>query len=234
MRGLERAPPGVDTEMWRKLFQPRQGKLEIHVEANHNTWWAMPHELSEGLLKNLRRGHDQGMYEWNWQGQGTEYDEDGEETTHVQYRVDFGAMREYIRSMDDDFGVIYHRAQAIKIVERLASAAPPDVNPEVWRKICQPGQEKLEIHVELNHNMWWAMPHELSEDLLKNLRSGKKECFYAWDSQNQCTGSYEDDGEETTHVKYKVDFGEMRHRNIVNHRADAIKIVEVLASGADQ
>ena len=85
VRGLERAPPGVDTEMWRKLFQPRHGKLEIHVESNHNTWWAMPHELSEGLLKNLRRGNDQCIYEWDWQGQRAEYDEAGEETTHVQY-----------------------------------------------------------------------------------------------------------------------------------------------------
>ena len=204
----------------------------IHVESNHNTWWAMPHELSEGLLKNLRRGNDQCIYEWNWQGQRTDYDEDGEETTHVQYRVDFGAMREYIRSMED-FGVMYHRAQAIRIVELLASVAPPGVNTEMWRKIFQPRQEKLEIHVEFNHNMWWAMPHELSEDLLKNLRSGNIECFYAWDWQNQRTGSYDEGGEETTHVKYTVDSGEMRHRNIVNHRAHAIKIFEVLASGAD-
>ena len=115
VRGLERAPPGVDTEMWRKLFQPRQGKLEIHVESNHNTWWAMPHELSEGLLKNLRRGNDQCIYEWDWQGQRAEYDEDGEETTHVKYRVDFGEMRHR--------NIVNHRAHAIKIVEVLASGA---------------------------------------------------------------------------------------------------------------
>ena len=78
------------------------------------------------------------------------------------------------------------------------------------------------------------MPHELSEDLLKNLRRGNDHCFYVWDWQNQRTGSYDEDREETTNVKYTVDFGEMRHRNIVNHRAHAIKNFEVLASGADQ
>ena len=112
--------------------------------------------------------------------------------------------------------------------------APPGVDTEMWRKLFQPRQGKLESHVESNHNTWWAMPHELSEDLLKNLRRGNDHCFYVWDWQDQRTGSYDEDREETTHVKYTVDFGEMRHRNIVNHRAHAIKIVEVLASGADQ
>ena len=112
--------------------------------------------------------------------------------------------------------------------------APPGVDTEMWRKLFQPRQEKLEIHVESNHNMWWAMPHELSEDLLKNLRRGNDQCLYVWDWQNQRIGAYDEDREETTHVKYTVDFGEMRHRNIVNHRVDAIKIVEVVASGADQ
>ena len=111
--GLERAPPGVDPGM---LLQPRQGKLEIHVKFNNNMWWAMPHELSDGLLQHLHRGNDPAFYVWDWQGERAgSYQENGEETNYNRYRVDFAAMCQ--RNIDND------RTRTIKIVEVLALGA---------------------------------------------------------------------------------------------------------------
>ena len=33
--------------------------LEIHVEFNNGMWWAMPHELSDGILNQYNNGAQQ-------------------------------------------------------------------------------------------------------------------------------------------------------------------------------
>ena len=63
----------------------------------------------------------------------------------------------------------------------VANATDSGVNPG---RLLQPRQRQLEIHVKLNNNMWWAMPHALSDGILEHWRSGAQENSYIWDWQN--------------------------------------------------
>ena len=97
-----------------------------------------------------------------------------------------------------------------------------------------PREGKFEIHVQFNHGMWWAMPRELSEQLLEVWRGGENQGSYVWDWGGARLGSYVDpEGEATSLNRYVIDFAAMRQRNTDNHRTRAIRIVQVLASGAD-
>ena len=42
-----------------------QMKWEIHVEFNNGMWWAMPHELSDGILNQYKNGAQQVSFVWN-------------------------------------------------------------------------------------------------------------------------------------------------------------------------
>ena len=44
-----------------------------------------------------------------------------------------------------------------------------------------PRQRQLEIHVEFNNGMWWAMPHVLSDGLLEQWLSGAQQVSFIWD-----------------------------------------------------
>ena len=54
-----------------------------------------------------------------------------------------------------------------------------------------PRQRQLEIHVESNYDMWWAMPHELADGLLEQWLSGAQQVWFIWDWQNARRGSYQ-------------------------------------------
>ena len=120
-------------------------------------------------------------------------------------------------------------ADSANAAEPGLERAPPGVDPAM---LLQPRQGKLEIHVKFNNNMWWAMPHDLSDGLLELLRNEEKEVSYVWDWQGTRAGSWKPDGEETSYNRYMIDFAAMRQRNIDNDRIRAMNIVEVLASGS--
>ena len=92
-------------------LQPADGNFEIHVKFNNQMWWAMPRELSDGLLQLWRSGENNVSYVWNWEGTrpGSYVTPDGEETTFNRCTIDFTAMQQ--RNSDRT------RVRGIKIVQ---------------------------------------------------------------------------------------------------------------------
>ena len=94
-------------------LQPADGNFEIHVKFNNQMWWAMPRELSDGLLQLWGNGFRNVSYVWNWEGTrpGSYVTPDGEETPYNRYTIDFATMQQ--RNSDRT------SIRAIKIVQVL-------------------------------------------------------------------------------------------------------------------
>ena len=104
------------------------------------------------------------------------------------------------------------------------------VQPEVYANmLATPAAAmKWEIHVEFNNGMWWAMPHELSDPILRAWTAGYQLVSYVWDWGGTRTGSYQPNGVATPYNRYTIDFGVMQQSNIDNGRTRKIKVVCVL------
>ena len=104
------------------------------------------------------------------------------------------------------------------------------VQPEVYANmLATPAAAmKWETHVELNNGMWWAMPHELSDPILRAWTAGYQLVSYVWDWGGTRTGSYQPNGVATPYNRYTINFGVMQQSNIDNGRARKIKVVCVL------
>ena len=89
-------------------------------------------------------------------------------------------------------------------------------------------QLKWEIHVSFNNDMWWAMPHELSDPILQQWQQGAQQVSFIWDWKNARKGSYQPDGAETSINRYIIDFDTMKQRNTDNNRMRKVKVVAVL------
>ena len=89
-------------------------------------------------------------------------------------------------------------------------------------------QSKWEIQVSFNNDMWWAMPHDLSDPILDEWKKGAQEVSFVWDWGKTRKGSYRPDGAETSHNRYIIDFDVMQQRNIDNDRTRTVKVVAVL------
>ena len=87
---------------------------------------------------------------------------------------------------------------------------------------------RLEIHVEFNNDMWWAMPHELSDSILEQWTHGAQRVSFIWDWQATRKGSYQPNGAETSINRYIIDFDTMYQRNVDNDRTRKVKVVCVL------
>ena len=87
---------------------------------------------------------------------------------------------------------------------------------------------RLEIHVEFNNGMWWAMLHWLSDPIVCKWTSGYQIVSYVWDWEGTRTGSYQPNGVATPYNRYTIDFGVMQQRNSDNGRTRNIKVVCVL------
>ena len=103
----------------------------------------------------------------------------------------------------------------------VAYATEPAVDPLM---LLQPRDAQWEIHVKVNNNMWWEMPHALSDEILENWRSGAQQVSYIWD--------YIVDDEEAPINRYTINFATMQLYNQFcdDTRIRAIKIVKVLAT----
>ena len=87
---------------------------------------------------------------------------------------------------------------------------------------------KWEIHVAFNNDMWWAMPHELSDSILQKWTNGAQQVSFIWDWQDTRKGSYQPNDEETSINRYIIDFDTMFQRNVDNDRTRKVKVVCVL------
>ena len=103
----------------------------------------------------------------------------------------------------------------------VAYATEPGVDPLM---LLQPRDAQWEIHVKVNHNMWWEMPHALSDEILENWRSGAQQVSCIWD--------YIDDDEEAPINRYIINFATMQMCNQCcgDTRIRAVKIVNVKAT----
>ena len=99
-------------------------------------------------------------------------------------------------------------------------ARPPDV--------MYHGTLKWEIHVSFKNDMWWAMPHALSDPILEQWHRGAQKVVFVWDWQTMRKGSYQPDGQETSFSRYIIDFDKMEQRNLDNDRTRKVKVVCVL------
>ena len=107
--GVDGADPKVAAAA-NAVLQPPDGNFEIIVKFNNQMWWAMPRELSDGLLQLWRQGFRNVSYVWDWEGTrpGSYVTPDGEETPYNRYTIDFTTMQQ--RNSDRP------RVRAIKIV----------------------------------------------------------------------------------------------------------------------
>ena len=119
-------------------------------------------------------------------------------------------------------------------VEMAANATEPGLErfllPPNDSVATSPAQ--LEIHVEFNRDMWWAMPHVLSDEILERWQSGAEQVSFIWDWGNARQGSYQPHGAATSINRYIIDFTTMRQRNKDNDCTRRIKIVSVVALGS--
>jgi hypothetical protein len=90
---------------------------------------------------------------------------------------------------------------------------------------------KMELHVEFNNGMWWAMPHVLSDDILTTWRNGAQQVSFIWDWGDTRRGSFQPNGEETSINRYIMDFDTMQQRNLDNNRNRKVKVVYVVRGG---
>jgi hypothetical protein len=90
------------------------------------------------------------------------------------------------------------------------------------------GTLKWEIRVSFNNDMWWAMPHELSDPILQEWHHGAQQVSFVWDWEKTRKGSYQPDGEETSISRYIIDFDKMEQRNLDNGRTRKVQVVGVL------
>ena len=89
-------------------------------------------------------------------------------------------------------------------------------------------QLQWEIHVDFNNDMWWAMPHELSDSILEKWTNGAQQVSFIWDWQATRKGSYQPNGADTSINRYIIDFDTMHQRNVDNNRTRKVKVVCVL------
>jgi hypothetical protein len=89
-------------------------------------------------------------------------------------------------------------------------------------------QMKWEIHVDFNNDMWWAMPHELSDSILEKWTNGAQQVSFIWDWQATRKGSYQPNGADTSINRYIIDFDTMHQRSVDNDRTRKVKVVCVL------
>ena len=105
-----------------------------------------------------------------------------------------------------------------------------DVQSEVSANVLATPVTKMrmEIHVEFNNGMWWAMPHWLSDPILCTWTSGYQIVSFVWDWKGTRTGSYQPNGVATPYSRYTIDFSLMQQRNSDNGRTRNIKVLCVL------
>ena len=75
-------------------------KWGIQVDFNNGMWWAMPHELSDGILQKWHLGAQQVSFVWDWEKtRKGSFKPGGEETSYSRYIIDFDTMEQ--RNMDN-------------------------------------------------------------------------------------------------------------------------------------
>ena len=81
--------------------------------------------------------------------------------------------------------------------------------------------------IALKHEMWWALPQEMSQALYDKYLANETDIGYTWDWGDSRSGSWKPDDEETTINRYLIDFEAGLQRNIDNNRHRTMRVVWV-------
>ena len=85
---------------------------EVQVSFKDGMWWAMPQELSQGILDQWAAGAQQVVFNWDWKDRRPgSWKPDGAETSLSRYIIDFDTMEQ--RNMDNN------RMRKVKVVAIL-------------------------------------------------------------------------------------------------------------------
>ena len=92
---------------------------------------------------------------------------------------------------------------------------------------------KWETHVDFNNDMWWAMPHELSDSILEPLFNGAQQVSFFWGWEGYMStfsrrGSFRPKGTDIAINRYIIDLNTMDPRDKDNDRTWRVKVVCVL------
>ena len=86
-----------------------------------------------------------------------------------------------------------------------------------------------EIHVEFANDMWWAMPHELSERILNEWKQGCREVSFVWNLGKRRVTTLHERLVTTLHPDaYTINFETMKQRNDDSRNMRTVKVVAVL------
>ena len=86
-----------------------------------------------------------------------------------------------------------------------------------------------EIHVEFANDMWWAMPHELSERILNEWKQGCREVSFVWNGGKRRVTTLHERLVTTLHPDaYTINFETMKQRNDDSRNMRTVKVVAVL------
>ena len=86
------------------------------------------------------------------------------------------------------------------------------------------------IQVDFNNGMWWEMPPELSQGLLRLYYNGYSQVSYVWTWEGTRPGSYRFHGEPTDYNRYMLHFDTMMQVNVDNNRTRKFQIVRKVRS----
>ena len=84
-----------------------------------------------------------------------------------------------------------------------------------------------EIQIDFNHDMWWTVPRDLTDQILHQVQCGAQEVNFVWDWREFRVGSFVLNGEATSLSRYVIDFTTMMQTNIDNGRTRSVKLVNV-------
>ena len=81
------------------------------------------------------------------------------------------------------------------------------------------------IQVDFKNGMWWEMPPELSQTLLRAYHSGHSQVSFVWNWGGTRPGSHRINGQPTDYNRYVINFETMMQVNTDNNRTRKVQIV---------
>jgi hypothetical protein len=111
---------------------------------------------------------------------------------------------------------------ALLVAMQPASASDP-VNFATEHVIDEhPGEDNaVHVQVEQSDGMWWTLPKDASEQVLKRCRDGENDAGYEWD--------WAQEGEESFLIAYGIDFRTMTQGDVRREDRSAVRFVRFLA-----
>ena len=211
-RGLQLMPVGPIASAGHMEILESYGTLEIHVDRHNDMWWVMPHTLGRSILEQWFNGAQQVSFVWDWQRiRGRR------RSQYSRYTIDFDTM--WQRNLDSG-GT--RKVKVVCVPTHMATATELGLQLTPYVPAASPGHGKLEIHMEFNDDIWWAMPQTDSDGILMQTFHGAQEVPFVWDWE-RIRGR-----RHSRYSRYIINFNTMRQHNLDSSKTRKVKVVYVL------